>query len=180
MEISETLRLIKTDFRRGMNGIVAASMRGKGINYKVNFGLTLPVIRSLAAKYDKEALLAESLWSEDIRESKLLAPMLYPVDEMNIKTARRWIDEIPYNEISDICCMVLFCKLSFAGDLALECIESQNSLKRYLGITLLNRLTICGTEIEYPLTSILKNLQADGNPAIASAANNLSLNLDKK
>lgn len=177
MDTAETLRVIKRDFRRGMNGIVSASMRDKGFGYKINFGLTLPVLHSVAAKYDKNAELAEKLWGEDIRESKMLAPMLYPAAEMDIDTARRWVGAIPYNEISDICCMTLFCKLPFAYDLAMESIESEDDSRRYLGITLLMRLIIGGTEFsgetkDY-LVKIAKSFSAEDNPAIAIASNNL-------
>ena len=45
----EQIREIKRLFRKSMNGVVAASMREKGMAYRVNFGLTLPLIKRIAS-----------------------------------------------------------------------------------------------------------------------------------
>ena len=41
-----------------MNGIVSTSMREKGMDYRINFGLTLPLIRNIAESYTPNAELA--------------------------------------------------------------------------------------------------------------------------
>ena len=58
MSNEDIIKSIKKDFRLGMNGIVSTSMREKGMNYKINFGLSLPQIRNIAQKYpqDKEQI----------------------------------------------------------------------------------------------------------------------------
>ena len=38
-EIQDTIREIKSKFRLFMNGMVSQSMREKGIDYKLNFGI---------------------------------------------------------------------------------------------------------------------------------------------
>ena len=42
MDTAEQLREIKRALRGMMNGVVSASMREKGLTYKVNFGVELP------------------------------------------------------------------------------------------------------------------------------------------
>ena len=42
------IREIKRQFRMAMNGIVSTSMREKGMDYKIYFGLTLPLIKRIA------------------------------------------------------------------------------------------------------------------------------------
>ena len=39
MDIKEQLKDIKTQLRLSMNGVVSQSMREKGLNYKLNFGV---------------------------------------------------------------------------------------------------------------------------------------------
>ena len=73
MDIKEQLKDIKTQLRLSMNGVVSQSMREKGLNYKLNFGVELPRIKSIAAAYEKNHELAQTLWKEDIRECKILA-----------------------------------------------------------------------------------------------------------
>ncbi len=47
MELTEQLKEIKTQLRLSMNGAVSQSMREKGLVYKLNFGVELPVSRAL-------------------------------------------------------------------------------------------------------------------------------------
>lgn len=123
-----------------MNGIVSTSMREKGMEYRINFGLTLPLIRSIAESYTPNAELARYLWKEQVRESKMLATWLYPSDEMTPEIAQQWAEEIPYPEIADVCCMNLFVKLPFASQKAAEWITSGKEIIRYTGYQLFNRL----------------------------------------
>ena len=144
MTTEETIRKIKAEFRRGMNGVVSSSMREKGLHYKLNFGLTLPILKEISQQYPKDAEVAEKLWHEEIRESKLLAPMLYPAEMMDMETAKRWIAEIPNTEVADICNMYLISKLPYAKTLAYEYSKSDKELKIYIALSLFNRLAMAG------------------------------------
>ena len=77
MELKEQLKEIKTQLRLSMNGAVSQSMREKGLVYKLNFGVELPRIKSIASAYGKDHALAQALWKEDIRECKILAGLLH-------------------------------------------------------------------------------------------------------
>ena len=46
-EIQDTIREIKSKFRLFMNGMVSQSMREKGIDYKLNFGIEYPALKKL-------------------------------------------------------------------------------------------------------------------------------------
>ncbi|WP_294178496.1 DNA alkylation repair protein [uncultured Coprobacter sp.] len=153
--MEETLREIKKRFRMAMNGIVSTSMREKGMEYRINFGLTLPLIRNIAESYTPNAELAQYLWKEQIRESKMLATWLYPANEMNPDIAQQWAEEIPYPEIADICCMNLFIKLPFAIQKASEWVTSDKEILRYTGYQLFNRLMM---QNRYPDKAAEENL----------------------
>ena len=62
------LKEIKTQLRMAMNGTASASMREKGLAYKLNFGVELPRLKQIAAQYEKNHELAQALWKENIRE----------------------------------------------------------------------------------------------------------------
>lgn len=117
MEMEAIIRSIRTDLRLSMNGVVAASMREKGVHYRMNFGVDLMRIREIAGKYTPDAMLAEQLWGEDVRELKILATLLYPVDLFAKETAGRWGEEIANQEIREQACRNLFQKTMFAGEL---------------------------------------------------------------
>ena len=129
----EQIREIKRLFRKSMHGVVAASMREKGMAYRVNFGLTLPLIKRIASSITPNEILAERLWKEHVRESKMLATWLYPPQKMDMSTAKRWIDETPYTEIADVCCMNLFPYIDDAPQQATDCIASSTDMTRYKG-----------------------------------------------
>ena len=68
MTVNSQLKEIKTQLRLSMNGSASASMREKGLKYKLNFGVELPRIKQIASKLDKDHDLAQALWKEDNRE----------------------------------------------------------------------------------------------------------------
>ena len=41
-DVHETIKDIKSKFRLFMNGVISQSMRDKGMDYKLNFGIELP------------------------------------------------------------------------------------------------------------------------------------------
>lgn len=138
--MEETIKGIKRQFRLRMNGPIAASMREKGVCYKVNFGLTYPQIREIALRLQPDVRLAEALWKEDVRESKILATLLFPAERMYREEAERWLTAIPYPEIADYAVMNLFSRLPFAPDFMVECVKSDRPLFRYTGFMLAGRL----------------------------------------
>ena len=73
--MNETLRDIRTQLRLNMNGVISSSMREKGMNYRLIFGVPLPEIKLIATRYRQDAELAQALWNEDIREFKILATL---------------------------------------------------------------------------------------------------------
>lgn len=115
--LQDELREIRTQLRMAMNGVISTSMREKGINYKLNFGVPLPEIKQIAATHQPSSELAAALWKEDIREFKILASLLQPVEEFSFEQADQWIKEIPYLEIAEQCSKNLFCKLTYVEDL---------------------------------------------------------------
>ena len=95
-EIQDTIREIKSKFRLFMNGMVSQSMREKGIDYKLNFGIEYPRIKEIAADYPCSHELAQALWKENIRECKIMAGLLQPVDGFCREIAEIWIEDMRY------------------------------------------------------------------------------------
>ena len=116
MDLHEQLKDIKTQLRLSMNGAVSQSMREKGLVYKLNFGVELPRIKGIAAAYEKNHTLAQALWKEDIRECKILAGLLQPVETFLPEIADIWIDTMPTVEIAELTSLNLFQLLPYAPD----------------------------------------------------------------
>ena len=97
-----------------MNGAVSQSMREKGLVYKLNFGVEIPRIKMIVEGYEKNHDLAQALWKEDIRECKIMAAMLQPVDTFYPEIADIWVESIRNIEIAELTCMNLFQHLPYA------------------------------------------------------------------
>lgn len=145
--MQEILQQIRIDLRRSMNGVTSKSMREKGLNYRLNFGVDIPRLRDLSKRYPVDIQLAELLWKQETRELKILATILCPASEFNIEKAEKWVKEIPNQEIREQVCMNLFQKLSFADELVQSWTNSADEEIRTSGYWLLARLLIVKSDM---------------------------------
>lgn len=142
--LSEQLRYVKRSLHGMMNGPVSASMREKGLAYKVIFGVELPRLQAFSEELPHTYELAASLWKEDIRECRLLAGMLMPVDKMDVQLAELWIEQMRYAEEAECTTLHLFSREPWASTKAFEWIASTADMKQLCGYLLLARLFMQG------------------------------------
>lgn len=145
--MQKILQQIRADLRRSMNGIASKSMREKGLNYKMNFGVDIPRLREFSKKYPVDTQLADLLWKQETRELKILATMLCPASEFKIEKAETWVKEIPNQEIREQVCMNLFQKLNFADKLVQNWADSTDEEIRTSGYWLFARLLIIKSDL---------------------------------
>ena len=107
-ETHDKLRQIKQSFRSCMNGVTAQSMREKGTNYKINWGVSLLDLNRMASEYGKDAELATELWKENIRECKILATLIMPAEDMYLDLATLWMEQMPTVEMAELAAFNLF------------------------------------------------------------------------
>jgi hypothetical protein len=138
--MEDIIKDMRGKLRRAMNGVAAAGMRAHGIDYKMNFGVSLPEIKEIALQYIKDAALAERLWKEDVRELKIMATLLQPYDAFTCEQAERWALDIRYMEIAEQYCINLLQHLPFAGTLAAGWIPREEGFMQVTGFLLYVRL----------------------------------------
>ncbi|MDR1003621.1 MAG: DNA alkylation repair protein [Prevotellaceae bacterium] len=131
--MTEQLQQIKSTLRRYMNGTVAQSMREKGVIYRMNFGIELPRIKEIASQYSPNHALAQALWKEDVRECKILAGLLQPVDTFLPEIADIWVDNIHHLEIAELTSMNLFQHLPYAPAMSLRWIADEREFVQVCG-----------------------------------------------
>ena len=139
-EIQEKVREIKRSFRLMMDGSVAQSMRDKGVDYKLNWGATLPRLREKADEIGKNYDLAIALWKEDVRECKILATMLMPPEQILPEVADIWMEQIPSQEIAEQVAFNLWQYLPYAPEKAYQWIASEKEYDQLCGFHVLSRL----------------------------------------
>ena len=130
-----------------MNGMVSQSMREKGLDYKLNFGIELPRLKEIAARYEKNHDVAQALWKENIRECKILAGMLQPVETFYPEIADIWVEDMRYPEIAELTCMTLFQELPYASEKAFEWMADDREYFQLCGFMLMARLLMKGNQL---------------------------------
>lgn len=138
--MNPTIQQIRQRLRLAMDGAVSASMRAKGVNYKLNFGVTLPRLKEIAADFIPNVSLAQELWKQDVRELKILATMLYPKDLFTPQQASEWVSEIRHIEIAEQFCANLMQDLPFAPACAADWIQDTSDYISITGYILYSRL----------------------------------------
>ena len=89
--VDDDVKKIKRSFRLFMNGVASSSMRDKGLEYKINWGIPVTRLRDMAAQCAPSVALAERLWESDVRECKILATMLMPAERFSEPMALSWL-----------------------------------------------------------------------------------------
>ena len=148
MDTKEQIKNIKTQLRLAMNGAVSQSMREKGLVYKLNFGVELPRIKDIASGYEKSHTLAQALWKEYIRECKILAGLLQPVESFQPEIADIWVEDIRNIEIAELTCMNLFQHLPYAPAKSFAWIASEKEYFQVCGFLTIARLLMKKGDME--------------------------------
>jgi hypothetical protein len=86
MDVTTTIQNIKKELRANMNGVASSRIRESGLAYHVNFGIELPRLQIIANEFEPNHEVAQQLWHENVRESKILAAMLMPIPLPQITT----------------------------------------------------------------------------------------------
>lgn len=132
---------IKKSFFTFRNGIVADTLRKAGMPYKVIFGLQIPQLAGIARSLSPSMELAEQLWNDrEVRESRILASYLFPVEEINLDKALNLARDVRTQEEADMLAFRLFKRLPFADSL-LSAMENNPEIPQSAKTALQNHLS---------------------------------------
>jgi hypothetical protein len=145
-EVHNQLMGIKRSFRLWMNGPGSQSMRDKGLDYKINWGVPLIELKRMAAEYGKNYELAIELWKEDIRECKILAMLIMPAERMDEELVDVWMESVHNQELAELLAFNLLQNVKHAPAIAYQWIASENVIRQICGYSILSRLFMKGQE----------------------------------
>lgn len=141
------MQIVKRRFFAMRNGIIADTLRRAASPYHIIFGLNLPQLVEIAAETPHTVELADALHANaSTRCSRLMAPMIHPLEEMTPDKALRWMEDVLCAEEADILCHRLLRRLPFAADLVAGSADEPKWL-------------------QYTRLRLLANLRAIGAPA---------------
>lgn len=140
METTEQVKQIKRSFRLYMNGVTSTSMRQKGLDYKINWGVSQMDLRHMAEQYGKDKALAAALWQENIRECKILATLIMPAADFTASEAMEWAATLSTVELAETAVFNLFQHMAEAEQLSQLLLENEEKLLRICAYNLVCRL----------------------------------------
>ena len=140
MDTKERVKEIKQSLRQLMDGQTAQSMRDKGVDYKLNWGASIPMLREKAEEIGKDYDLAIELWKADARECKILATMVMPAEQILPEVVDIWMEQTPSQEIAEQAAFNLYQHLPYAPEKAYQWIASDKDMEQLCGFHVLSRL----------------------------------------
>lgn len=145
-EIESKIKELKRGFRLVMNGSASQSMREKGLDYRLNWGVPFIQLKQMAADLPHDYDFAIALWKEDIRECKILATLLMPHDKMPEEVAEIWMEQTHSQEMAEMQAFNLYQYVSYAPKLAYRWMALDDTVKEICAYDILGRLFMKGRE----------------------------------
>ncbi len=145
-EIQDKIKELKRSFRLVMNGPASQSMREKGLDYRLNWGVPFIQLKQMAADLPHDYDFAVALWKEDIRECKILATLLMPPDKMPEEVAEIWMEQTHSQEMAEMQAFNLYQHVDYAAKLAYRWMASDNAEHEICAYDILGRLFMKGQE----------------------------------
>jgi 3-methyladenine DNA glycosylase AlkD len=120
--------------RKQMNGAVADAMRYYGADYGLNYGVSLPTIRSIAQAEERNHQLALYLYKQQVRELRLAAlhiadPALLAPDSLD-----EWAEGIINSEVAEEMAFALLRYADALPAIFTEWISSDNEFLAYAAL----------------------------------------------
>ena len=140
-EIENQIKSIRRAIYLSMNGICAENIDNAGLEYKQNFGVSWARLCEIAQNYTPNYELAERLWLMSIRETKLLATLLCPPQELTTERLAEWSVGITTIELAEIFAFALLRKTTNLTPKILDLEKSENPLLRLTAYHTLARQT---------------------------------------
>lgn len=140
--------------RKQMNGAVADAMFYYGTRYGLNYGVSLPTVREIAAEAGKDHELALYLFKQQVRELKLAALHIADAEQISAATSSTWADGITTSELAE---EVAFAMLSHCPSLAAiydKWVKSENEFATYAALMALSRSSEISQEQLEPIANI--------------------------
>jgi 3-methyladenine DNA glycosylase AlkD len=107
--MNELARLIIDDLREYANLSNVEGMKKYGICTDNALGISMPLIRGMANRIDRNHELALMVWESNVHEAKILAGLIDEPSKVTFEQMESWVNEIDSWDVCDQLCSNLFC-----------------------------------------------------------------------
>ncbi|MFI3265816.1 MAG: DNA alkylation repair protein [Rikenellaceae bacterium] len=127
-------RRLASRLRVEMNGAVSASMRNAGVDYKLNYGVSIPTIKDVAADYSGNMALALRLYESDVRELRLSAIYIASPEDITEAIIEQWKSGVVNTEVAEQLSLNIISRLSFGFAVGWAWMASSDKYISYAGM----------------------------------------------
>ena len=120
--------------RKQMNGAVADAMRYYGKKYGLNYGVSLPTLRSIAGEEEQDYSLAQYLYKQQVRELRLAALHIAQAEALTIDEAPFWAEGVINSEVAEEMAFTLLGKAADAKLIITEWSRSEDEFLAYAAL----------------------------------------------
>ena len=162
--------------RKQMNGAVADAMRYYGGKYGLNYGVSLPTLRSIATAEQRDHSLAQYLYKQQVRELRLAALYVAEGEKITMEELPTWAEGVINSEVAEEMAFALLPRTTILSQIFAEWSQNDNEFLAYAALMAASRsdlaqtqeciMTCSGIAAAYPSSRII----AQGVVALLSAA----------
>src|SRR4051794_28642673 len=139
MELAEVIKKIK-NLESETN---RAGQARFGIKDVQNYGLSQPQMKAIAKEAGKNNHeLALALWQTGIHEARHIAILMADKKQFTEALAERWLKDFNSWDIVDNACSVIFCRLPFAYEKAIEWSGREKEFEKRAGFAVMAFLAV--------------------------------------
>ena len=142
MNNNDKYKILVKKIRAKQDGPTADLLEKMGISYTMIFGLSIMQLKQLALPYKNDNSFAEFLWGKDIRETKLIALMMFNPNEMKGSDIDNIVTAFSNAEMVEQAVMHFLTGIKNASNKAAEYCQSDDEFVKMTGYTLLARLSM--------------------------------------
>lgn len=133
---------ILTHLQQLGNTEAIAGMARFGITPQQTFGINIPTLRQLARQIGKNHALAQQLWADNYRETRILAGMVADPRQLSEVQMEQWAADFDYWEICDQVVSNLFERTPLAYPKAIAWSSRPEEYVKRAGFVLMARLAV--------------------------------------
>ena len=112
------------------NGETADLMNKRGLQYNMNYGLSLIHIRQYAKEIGHNHQVAKQLWKENIRETKLFALYLFEPNDLSLEELNKLVLQLNNIELAEQAAFTVLAEADIPQELLMQwCQNSSETVK---------------------------------------------------
>ncbi len=143
-----SLNMIVKRFQSLTNPSNIEGMAHYGIRSARVYGISMPVLRTMAKEIGKNHQLALQLWAQGSLEARILAALIDDPSRVTARQMEQWVSAFDNWAVCDQCCSSLFDKTIFGWKKAFEWSRRQEEFVRRAGFVLMAVLAVHDKETD--------------------------------